>query len=273
MLLPRILTALIGLPVILAAIHFGGLVYMVFVGCVILLCLYEYSLVLTLGKKPVHTISLLLFGALMGTIAIIGRTPLQTELPNNLYPFALSAVICGVLFLEVLTPNRSWERVCNTFTGIFLIPWSLAHLINLRDIPEFGEYLTLFMFITVMVSDTGAYFSGRFFGRHKLNREVSPKKTWEGAVGGTLLAVGAAVLMQHLFLPTAFSVRTALWLGLLVAVIGQVSDLAESIIKRSTGVKDSSNLLPGHGGFLDRFDSYLILAPVFYYVVLYTIPL
>ncbi len=271
MLLPRILTAVIGVPVILAAIHFGGVFYMVFVGCVILLCLYEYSLVLSLGKKPVHTLSLLVFGALMGAVAILGRMPLKTELPDNLYPFAISVVICGVLLLEVLTPKRSWERVCNTFTGIFIIPWSLAHLINLRDIATFGEYLTLFMMITVWVSDTGAYFSGRFFGRHKLNPEVSPKKTWEGAVGGTLLAVGAAVLMQHLFLPTCFSVPVAVGLGLLVAIVGQVSDLAESVLKRSAGVKDSSNLLPGHGGFLDRFDSYLLLAPLFYYVVLYTL--
>ena len=266
MLLSRILTAVIGIPLILAAIHFGGIFYMAFVGGVILLCLYEYSLVLTLGKKPIHTVSLLLFGLLMAAVAILGRTSLQSELPDNLYPFAISTVICGVLLLEVLTPRRSWERVCHTFTGIFMIPWALAHLINLRDIPTYGEYLTLFMIVTVWVSDTGAYFSGRFFGRHKLNPEVSPKKTWEGAVGGTLLAVATAALMQHLFLSECFTVQKALWLGLLVAVVGQVSDLAESVLKRSAGVKDSSHLLPGHGGFLDRFDSYLLLAPLFYYV-------
>lgn len=271
MLLPRILTAVIGVPAILAAIHFGGIVYMVFVGCVILLCLYEYSLVLTLGKKPVHTPSLLLFGLLMAVVAVLGRTTLTTELPDNLYPFSISVVICGVLLLEVLTPKRSWERVCHTFTGIFMIPWALVHLITLRDIPVHGEYLTLFMIVTVWVSDTGAYFSGRFFGRHKLNPEVSPKKTWEGAVGGTLLAVGAAALMRHLFLSATLTLSQAIWLGLLVAVVGQVSDLAESVLKRSAGVKDSSNLLPGHGGFLDRFDSYLLLVPLFYYVVLYTL--
>lgn len=271
MLLSRILTAVIGIPLILAAIHFGGIFYMAFVGGVILLCLYEYSLVLTLGKKPIHTVSLLLFGLLMAAVAILGRTPLQNELPDNLYPFAISTVICGVLLFEVLTPRRSWERVCHTFTGIFMIPWALAHLINLREIPTYGEYLTLFMIVTVWVSDTGAYFSGRFFGRHKLNPEVSPKKTWEGAVGGTLLAVAAAALMQHLFLFECFTVQKALWLGLLVAIVGQVSDLAESVLKRSAGVKDSSHLLPGHGGFLDRFDSYLLLAPLFYYVVLYTL--
>lgn len=272
MLLPRILTALVGIPLIVAAIHFGGIVYMAFVGCVILLCLYEYSLVLTAGKRPVHTISLMLWGCVMAAVALLGRThPEGLTLPDNLYPLAISTVLVGVLVCEVLTPKRSWERVCNTFMGVFLIPWALAHLINIRDIANYGEYLTLFMMITVWVSDTGAYFSGRFLGKHKLNKEVSPKKTWEGAIGGTLLAVGGAIVMRNLFLSTLLTMQTAIWLGLLVAVVGQISDLAESVIKRSTGVKDSSNLLPGHGGFLDRFDSYLLLAPVFYYVVLYTL--
>jgi len=271
MLLPRVITALIGIPAVLAAIHFGGVIYMAFIGCVILLCLYEYSLVLTSGKRPVHTFSLMFFGFIMGAVAILGRTHMEgLTLPDNLYPFAISVVLVGVLFIEVITKKRSWERVSNTFVGIFLIPWSLAHMINLRDIPTYGEYLTLFMIVTIWVSDTGAYFSGRFFGKHKLNLEVSPKKTWEGAIGGTLLAIGAALLMRHLFLFELFSVKQAVWIGLLVAIVGQVSDLAESVLKRSTGVKDSSNLLPGHGGFLDRFDSYLLLAPIFYYVVIYT---
>lgn len=272
MLLPRILTAVIGIPLILTAIHLGGLVYMVFVAGIILLCLYEYGLVLRAGKKPVHFLSLLIFGFIMATVALLGRAEVPSlELPDNLYPFTISIVICGVLFVEVLTPRRSWERAANTFIGIFLIPWSLAHLINIRDITQYGEYLTLFMIVIVWMCDTGAYFTGRFFGKHKLNKEVSPKKTWEGALGGTLIAIGTAVLMRGLFLPTFLTVMQAIWLGLLVAVIGQVSDLTESIIKRSTGVKDSSNLLPGHGGFLDRFDSYLLLAPIFYYVVLYCI--
>ncbi len=273
MLLPRIITALIGIPAVLAAIHFGGIVYMAFVGCIIILCLYEYSLVLTSGKKPVHMVSLLLFGVLMALVAILGRTTIEgLTLPDHFYPFAISVVLVGVLLVEVMTPHRSWERVSNTFLGVFLIPWSLAHLINLRDIPTYGEYLTLFMIITVWISDTGAYFSGRFLGKHKLNKEVSPKKTWEGAIGGTALAIGGAILMRHLFLSTLLSLKQAIWIGLLVAAVGQISDLAESVLKRSTGVKDSSNLLPGHGGFLDRFDSYLLLAPIFYYVIIYLFP-
>ena len=188
MLLPRVITAVIGLGVILPAIHYGGFFYMALVGCIVALCLYEYGLALTAGQKPVSRFSLVFFGLLMAVAAVLGRTHLEgLDMPDNLYPLAMSVIIFGILFVEILTPNRSWDRVCNTFTGVFLIPWSLAHLINIRDIAQYGEYLTYFMFITVWVSDTGAYFTGRFLGRHKLNQEVSPKKTWEGAIGGMIL--------------------------------------------------------------------------------------
>ncbi|MGB2579186.1 phosphatidate cytidylyltransferase [Elusimicrobium simillimum] len=271
MLLPRIITAVIGIPLIIAAIHMGGLVYMAFVGCVIALCLYEYGLIMKAGRKPVHLFSLVFFGIIMAAVAIVGRGVVPVALPDNLYPFTISVVILGIMFVEVITPNRSLERVAFTFFGVFFVPWTLAHLINIRDIPTYGEYLTLFMLITVWICDSMAYFVGRAIGKHKMNKEVSPKKSWEGAVGGTLFAVLAAIGLRALFLPTLMTVWQAAVLGLIIAIVGQVSDLSESIIKRSTGVKDSSNLLPGHGGFLDRFDSYLLLAPVFYYTVLFFI--
>lgn len=242
---------------------------MAFIACVIILCLYEYGLILKAGQKPVNLFSLMFFGLIMLAAGILGRIQPATSLPNNFYPFVISLVITGVLFVEVITKNRSLERVAFTFFGVFFIPWTLVHLINIRDIQGTGEYLTLFLIITVWVCDSAAYFVGSKLGRHKLNPEVSPKKSWEGAIGGTLFAILAAVGLRALFLPAVLTPLNAAVLGLLIAVVGQISDLSESIIKRSTGVKDSSNLLPGHGGFLDRFDSYLLLAPVFYYSVLF----
>lgn len=245
---------------------------MAFVSAVMLLCIYEYGLILKAGRKPVLRMPLLIFGVFMAAAAVCGRGALSgVNLPDNFLPFALSITMLGVFTFEVMTKNRSVERMALTLMGILLIPWSLAHLINIRDIQGSGEYLTLFMLFTVWTCDTMAYFSGRFFGKHKLNKEVSPKKTWEGAAGGTICAVLMAVGMRALFLATVLSVWQAVVLGLIIAAVGQISDLAESVIKRSTGVKDSSNLLPGHGGFLDRFDSYLLLAPVFYYTVLFFI--
>lgn len=270
MLLPRIITALVGIPLVLWAVHVGGLVYMTFVGCLIIACLYEYGLILKAGKKPVHRPALFIFGAFMGAVAVVGRTGLGAEinLPDNFYPFAVSITLLGVLFCEVITKHRSVERAALTLMGIFLIPWPLAHLINIREIPAWGEYLTLLMIFTVWACDTMAYVSGKTLGRHKMNPEVSPKKSWEGAAGGTAFAVLIALGARALFLQSALTVTQTVILGLVIAVVGQVGDLAESVIKRSTGVKDSSNLLPGHGGFLDRFDSYLLLAPVFYYTVI-----
>lgn len=181
----------------------------------------------------------------------------------------MALALAGVFFVEIITPSRSLERAANTLLGIVLIPWSLAHLINIRLMEPYGEYFVYILFITVWATDTGAYFTGRFLGKHKLNKEVSPKKTWEGAIGGTILGMAAALFCWDLFFPWYITAAQAALIGLLVSLLGQISDLAQSVLKRSAGVKDSSNLLPGHGGFFDRFDAFLLSAPVLYYVLLY----
>lgn len=271
MLLPRILTALIGLPLVLAAVHFGGVFYMAFVIAVIILCLYEYGLILLTAKKPVSRISLIIFGIVMTVAALAGRLPSTMDYPSNIAGFFTAITLAGVFFIEIITPNRSIERAANTLLGVFLIPWTLAHLINIRMIEPYGDYFTYIMFITVWSTDTFAYFIGRALGRHKLNKEVSPKKSWEGAVAGFLFGTGAAIVCWHLFFPAYITWVQAACLGAVISVLGQISDLTESLIKRGAGVKDSSNLLPGHGGFLDRFDSYLLIAPVLYYVILWMV--
>jgi phosphatidate cytidylyltransferase len=268
MLLPRILTAIIAIPIIIYCIHLGGVVYMAFVGVVIFLCLYEYWLVLRLGKRPLHIFSLLFFGAVTAVTAVLSRNPLIVGHFDNLVPFAISLTILGVLTIEVITPRRSIERMAFTFLGVFLIPWNLSYLVNLRDISVSGMQLTYMLFITVWTADTGAYFAGKLFGRHKLTPEVSPQKTWEGAIAGLLTAILVSIWLKSLF-KVDITTKHAAVLGVVVTIAGQISDLAESIIKRSSKVKDSSNLLPGHGGVLDRFDSFLLLAPIYYYAYVF----
>jgi len=268
MLLPRILTAIIGVPLIIAAIHIGGLVYAAFIGIIIALSLYEYGLILWVGKKPVNRIGLFIFGLLMAAVAVTGRGLPVLGSVDNLAPLAINLTVLSLVLWELLTPSRSFERLAYTMLGVFLIPWTLAHLINIREIRPHGEYLTLMIFITVWTCDTAAYFGGRAFGRNKLMPDVSPKKTWEGAVAGFVGAVVISVFLRNLLVPSEMSQLQAVVLGVCAGTVGQLSDLAESMIKRSTGVKDSSGLLPGHGGILDRFDSYLLLAPVYYYGVI-----
>ena len=127
----------------------------------------------------------------------------------------------------------------------------------------------------VICSDTGAYFAGRSLGRHKLAPKVSPNKTWEGSVGGVLAAVaGMAVLyglrgaLRGVVMLPAWPVLVYVLVGVVLAVIGQVGDLAESMLKRDAGVKDSGGIFPGHGGVLDRCDGILFAAPALYYMVL-----
>lgn len=140
-----------------------------------------------------------------------------------------------------------------------------AHFVLLRDLDE-GQRWLLVMLATVFATDTGAYAIGRLFGRHKMAPKVSPKKTWEGAAGGYIFGAAAAVAAPLLLgLDVTSTVVVAIALGAPVAAM--IGDLVESALKRRLDVKDVSNLLPGHGGLLDRLDSLLFAGPWIYWIV------
>ncbi len=126
---------------------------------------------------------------------------------------------------------------------------------------EFGSAYVIFVLVLAWASDTGGYFAGRAFGKNKLYEKVSPKKTVEGAIGGVVATVGFSLGARALILQ-AVSIRDAVILGVLGSVMGMLGDLGESLLKRSTGVKDSGGIVPGHGGILDRIDAVLITAPL-----------
>jgi len=151
-----------------------------------------------------------------------------------------------------------------TFFGAFIVAFPLHYLYWLRL--ERGPFALYFLFAVIFLGDTGAYFIGAPFGRHKMTPVASPKKSWEGAVGGIVFACAGGLAARALLFPD-LAVWKALLIGALVHAAAQVSDPFESLFKRAAGVKDSSNLLPGHGGLLDRVDSFLLAAPLFYYLV------
>lgn len=158
-------------------------------------------------------------------------------------------------------------EIAVTFAGVVYVAWLLGHLILLRGMEQ-GGYLIFLLFMTTWAGDTGAYYAGRNFGRNKLYEKISPKKTWEGAVGGLLASIGAVVLAKYWFMPE-LSAGQCVMLGCLLGVSGQIGDLVESLIKRSLSVKDSGSIIPGHGGILDRVDSLLFSGPVLYYYLKY----
>ncbi|MBI3602964.1 MAG: phosphatidate cytidylyltransferase [Nitrospirae bacterium] len=149
--------------------------------------------------------------------------------------------------------------------GVLYIGLAMGHLLLTRALAG-GEFLIFFLVIVTWAGDTGAYYAGIRLGRRKLAPVISPNKTVEGLIGGLLLATLVAVGARFWFLPS-FSLADCLAAGLLLTVAGTLGDLAESVLKRSAGVKDSGALIPAHGGMLDRLDSLLFAAPAFYYYV------
>ncbi len=199
-----------------------------------------------------------------------------------------------VLTLELWSnrPNAA-NNVCLTVGGVLYIPFSLWFLIAIRrldsinfkdflsDIYDGGQvsaanihlgggsecaFMVMSLLFSVWICDSAAYFVGKNFGKHKLFERVSPNKTWEGAFGGFLGGVGGFICSTAVLIPD-FPLYYSAILGAVIGTVGQIGDLAESLIKRDAGVKDSSALIPGHGGALDRFDSIIFVAPPIFFAL------
>ncbi len=196
----------------------------------------------------------------------------------NLIPLVLLFGTIGS-FLSVLFRGRQ-PYIANVATTIlgFLIAWMPCHVCLIRQMgPEVslfgltfkqGLYFLLFIFFVILITDIGAYFIGIKYGKNKLSPVISPKKTVEGALGGGIFALITGIIIGQLI---GIGLYHSVVLSLIVTVMAQLGDLSESLIKRDAGVKDSGNSLPGHGGFLDRADSYLFSVPVAYYYIEYFI--
>lgn len=180
--------------------------------------------------------------------------------------FSWALVFFLLLALELLASHAALpfsEIACTAFAGL-LMPLLLSALLRIRCMDD-GVFFVLMPLVLAFVADSGAYFAGRFFGRHKLAPVISPKKTVEGAVGGVVCTV-AFVALYGLVLQEAFgftvNYAAALIYGVLGSTVSIVGDLTYSVIKRQVGIKDYGNVLPGHGGILDRFDSMSVVAPL-----------
>ncbi|MBQ7801666.1 MAG: CDP-archaeol synthase [Oscillospiraceae bacterium] len=174
-----------------------------------------------------------------------------------------------LLFAEMMMSHVkvTFDKICMCFVAGVLVPLLLSSLIRIH-VMKLGKYLVLIPFIVAFASDAGAYFAGRFFGAHKLAPVISPHKTIEGAVGGVICAIVAMIIYTIVldlpFENLNFSVNYlyAIIYGLGGSLVGIMGDLCFSVVKRQTGIKDYGNLIPGHGGILDRFDSMMLVAPL-----------
>ncbi len=151
--------------------------------------------------------------------------------------------------------------------GIMYIPFLLGTILLIRGIPG-GDHWILYLLALTWIVDSGGYFFGKMLGRHKMAPAISPGKTWEGALGGTVAGILFSLLVMS-WLPAPLTRMTVFWIALLLSITGQLGDLVESAFKRQAGVKDSGHLLPGHGGMLDKVDSLIFNAPVLYGVLIF----
>ena len=154
------------------------------------------------------------------------------------------------------------DQIAYTLIGVLWVAGTLGHFILIRNL-ESGRFLLFFIFLTVWVGDTAAYYGGRKLGRNPLIPLISPKKTIEGAICGLAASASAGVLAHFWFLGELLT--HCLIMGFFCGIIGQFGDLAESVIKRNAGMKDSGGLIPGHGGVLDRVDSLMFAGPAVYF--------
>src|SRR6185369_6473342 len=263
----RILTAVIVLPFLIASILISSLwwLFVLLAAAAMILGLFEfYVLAKKLQLKPEPVVGYVA-GAAVLTLSL-KPDPLGNALLTQLIIIALTIVTLVVATLRGAPFDKMLASVGATILSVLYIPMLGCYLVAVRVgfEPSLSAHLLSFYFLVLMGGDAGAYYVGRSFGKRKLAPSISPGKTWEGAIGGLVAALAMATL-AHFWFFRDLPLKYALPLAAIMTIIGILGDLAESALKRGAGAKDAANILPGHGGILDRLDSLLFNAPLLYY--------
>jgi len=261
----RLAVAVLGIPALIVICYQGGYYLLAF--GVLLAGLGGLELALMFKKRDYRVN--LFFSILLPVIFVLAAFfayPITNVLILSFFLLVIFTVIAYSRAANV-DLSRLSDELCGRFLPVFYIGLLASFVIKLGLMPEIGGRLLIFVFMIVWATDTAAYIGGIAAGKHKLSPIISPNKTWEGFYFGFLGAILAAVIAKSLFLEIG-------WFKIIVMAIvacfqGQIGDLFESAVKRHCQVKDSSGLLPGHGGVLDRFDSFLFAAPTVYFIALY----
>jgi len=261
----RVLTGLIFVPLLILLARAGGIAFVAFVGLQVFLGMGEfYRMMRGRDLRPSAAI-----GVAAGLVLLLACYR-PHRVSGDVLTTALVMVLLALSLRHADRP-RQVENIAATLFGLLYVGWLSAHLVLLRELPwiagtdyrEGASYVLLAFFVT-WSCDTGAYGIGRWLGRTRPWTRISPRKSVEGSAGGLVAAVVAAYVARAWFAPY-LSLADAAVLGLGVGIAGQVGDLVESLLKRHTRLGDSSDIIPGHGGILDRFDSLYFAAPVVYY--------
>lgn len=269
MLRQRVIVAIVLLPIGMAVIYFGGIGYIFLIALLLGFASWEYGqLFRTGGFKPAD------FFVIGGTLAFVATRSLRGD--ENI-TWLVALIIFASMVYHLLAYERGRDSAGSDFaitiTGALYIGFLGSYLILLRDLPQ-GAWWVLLTLPAVWFADSGAYFYGKRFGQRPLCSRLSPRKTWEGYFAGIVISVLGTALFGSLWrLPagpeSGITILRGALLGLTISVITPLGDLGESMIKRQVGVKDSSALIPGHGGVFDRIDSWLWAGVIGYYLIVW----
>lgn len=255
MLWQRVASAAVLIPIVGAAVYWGGIALLALIALAGVLAGYEYVRLLRgHGLSPSYVL----------TLSLIALFVADAQWPQlELWRWGLALLPLAALTVEVFRGNApgslsSWAL---TIAGGVYIGFSLSHLVRLRALNN-GLHWLVVALLGTWICDSAAYFVGKGMGRHSFFPRISPRKTWEGAIAGLVFGLVAVVILGCMML--GLGVGRALVLGVLLVFGATFGDLSESVIKRQVGVKDSSALIPGHGGMLDRVDSLLFVVPIVY---------
>ncbi len=264
--LTRAITGGLFVAVLLTAIYFGAISTFFLFLVIVALGTDEFYTLVKKSKevKPIKVLGTLSSIVLFSVIALCSLNIISIKY------FAIPLVLLFLIFIvELYKKSKSpFYNVSYTILGSIYIalPFGLLFHLAFYENQSFGNTFSYHIiwgyFFLLWSSDTGAYLAGKFFGKHKLFERISPKKTWEGSIGGGLLSIAVAYLISQFY--TELSSVNWMFVALLTVIFGVLGDLVESMLKRSLNIKDSGALLPGHGGILDRFDGLLLSVPFIY---------
>ncbi len=259
----RSLSGIVYMAVIICGILLGPAVFQCFLVLFAVLALVEFYRLTNHHAERFTSLALDVAGGVAGVLGLFAWAAGKEEMAQVLGTLFIIYLIAR-LVLQLYTRERApIDNLAYGFMGQLYIVLPLGLMSFVKMQPLWGGYVLLAMFVMIWLNDTGAFCVGSLIGRHKLFERVSPKKSWEGFVGGMVFAIAGAVIMKQFFSGAfeAFTMWQMVGMGVVVSVFATWGDLVESLIKRTLGVKDSGHLIPGHGGILDRIDSLLLVSP------------
>jgi len=266
--LKRWITGLVALPFLIYIIIKGGVIFSAFIGLLALMGFWEYTRVVFSDSRESARNLIVLTGYLF--IPMIAWAAHYHAAELMFHIFSLYFIVTALLSVFLYKKNRHvYETAKKTVFGIIYVPVLLSYLILIRDGEQMeGAKWIILILAIVFAGDVGALYAGTFFGKHKLNPAVSPKKTIEGSLGGIVVNILIGVCFKFLLLPELpWGISFLFFISL--GIMGQMGDLFESGLKRVAHIKDSGGILPGHGGILDRADATMFAAPVAYLFKMY----